>query len=306
MDPLENEKNDIGNDLGAVSSLRSQLETLRTYEGDVAEAVQHQKTSVIKVAVAEQKRKIERGEVEEVRKELGLNAKMVFGSILFVILGVGVGWFAYVWSKKPATVPVTVLPGNPIISSDFQQEIPVDGLNRNDILQKIGEEKGKSPTGTIESIYFTKESTAGKKILTAAEFLTLIGVTPPGILARSLNDSFMFGTESIKGGTYFLILTSSSFENAYPAMLQWEPTLFANIQNLFALPSPSSTSNVSVQGPYADVVIKNKDTRVLLDENGNSLLIYSLPDKEHIVITTEADTAAEIFTRLTTLSKVSQ
>jgi hypothetical protein len=49
-------------------------------------------------------------------------------------------------------------------------------------------------------------------------------------------------------------------------------------------------------------VVKNKDTRILRDSHGNTVLLYSFINKETLIITTNEATFNEIYDRLTVSS----
>ena len=49
---------------------------------------------------------------------------------------------------------------------------------------------------------------------------------------------------------------------------------------------------------FRDITIKNIDSRAILDKNGKAALIYAIPNKETIVITTGEDTLNEVVNRL--------
>ncbi|HEY1037087.1 MAG TPA: hypothetical protein VGE62_00730, partial [Candidatus Paceibacterota bacterium] len=51
---------------------------------------------------------------------------------------------------------------------------------------------------------------------------------------------------------------------------------------------------------FVDKVIENKDSRALVDENGNILMLYTFVDKNTLVIATSDKALKEIMFRLTT------
>ena len=53
---------------------------------------------------------------------------------------------------------------------------------------------------------------------------------------------------------------------------------------------------------FQDVVIKNKDTRVIKDNDGEIIFLYSVIDKSTVVLTTSQDTFKEIMNRFDKMS----
>ena len=89
-------------------------------------------------------------------------------------------------------------------------------------------------------------------------------------------------------------------------MLSWEKNMAGDLSSLFPRNIPmeiqedtTTTEQVlSYKKAFEDVLVKNKDARALRDENGEIFLIYSLPDKETILIASNTDTLAELFDRI--------
>lgn len=282
-----------------------QVETLRTYKSDVAEAVKKQNTSTIKIAVAEQKRKIDRGEIKPVMPRPHTEADtftrsrknftMIFASAFLILAGVGVGWYVYNRSKQPAQSTPIILPGNPIIKTDFQKEIQV-GSDQHDLKDLITTEKNQNhPAGSVESIYFTEKTAAGRDNVDVRRFVSLLSLQFPGAITRALSPEFMLGVHNIKDGKLFLILKPSYFEGAFGGMLAWEKSMVDDLAPLFGSKKSASA--------YQDLIIKNNNTRIQYDETGETTLVYSFINKNYIVIAEDEETIAEIAHRLAEVGK---
>ncbi len=284
-------------------SQQTPLETLRTFKNDVAEAVKKQKTSVISVAVAEQKRKIERHELPPTpvspHTESRRNILMIALSICLILGGLFAGAYAIFTYKVPPK-PITIIqPGNPIISSNYQKEITIDGKSKGDLLYLIANEKTAERTaGSIESIYFTGDMGSGRKVIDFQQFLQSTQTKIPETVTRTLGPDFMLGLHSIKGGKMFLIVKPTYYEGAFPAMLDWEETMASDLSVIFNRASSTPGS------AFIDKVIKNKDSRVQYDDAGNIIIIYSFVDKQHIIIAEDEETITEAYRRLTETAKI--
>ena len=109
----------------------------------------------------------------------------------------------------------------------------------------------------------------------------------------------------------FLILKTDSFENTFSSMLLWEETMQNDLAPYFGtalqkIISPSFstettlTPGVVVPRIFHDVIVKNIDTRLLRNDDGNTVLLYAFPNASTLIITTDEGTFFEVFRRLTT------
>ena len=55
-----------------------------------------------------------------------------------------------------------------------------------------------------------------------------------------------------------------------------------------------------IEQEFKDKVIRNVDTRVLVDARGKILLLYAFPDQKTLIITTNENTLTEIISRINT------
>ncbi len=89
-----------------------------------------------------------------------------------------------------------------------------------------------------------------------------------------------------------MVFKTSSYETSFAGMLKWEETLQQDLTPfLHASTTPGTTT-------FQDVVIRNKDVRVLKDTTGKAAILYSFPSKDTLVITTDEETFKEIIGRL--------
>jgi hypothetical protein len=283
------------------------LERLRTYEGDVADAIKAQNASVVKIAIAEQKKQNKKAITFDSTPAKPKRNNLVMGlSIGLIVAGVLVLAGAYVYLFLiPKSAPVATLNSDLLISSDSEKEVDISSLSDPDIESKIqAAEDPNLGAGAIEHMYFEQSVAGAKSSITAQQFFGLLGIHAPAAMIRALGSDFSFGFQNTGTGTLqpFLIVTPQSFDTVYAGMLQWEPTMYDDLQPMLNSKSASSTP----KSQFEDAVIKNNDTRVLHDTSGNTLIIYSFPDDQHLIITTNQQTLEELFTRLTTAAKIVQ
>ncbi|MBU3968960.1 hypothetical protein KJ991_01970, partial [Patescibacteria group bacterium] len=249
-----------------------------------------------------------------------LNKKtlIVAGSVLLFVVAIIIIVFSLTGSKN--TSDVKILPTQrEIIFSNETKNIDTARLDKKDIISKILEERrlNTSQLGSITNILITTETAGVTRILSVDEFLNLLEIKLPDFLFRYLGDEFMLGIHSVRNIEPFLILETSSFENAFAGMLEWEKNMENDLGPIFienssknktedesgnemALDNSTTTSEsfVNIKKTFEDMVIRNKDIRVLKDINGNSKLMYFFPDRKTIVITTNQYTLVEVLDRL--------
>lgn len=219
---------------------------IRTYGSDAAEALQQKKASVVKIAVAEQKRKDEINEVPVQKK--GTASKSI-AVLLFslILLGAGGGGLYYLYTEKilgdQTIKPETSFIAQSLIDADNQKEINIS-IDR-DVIQAVTDyrENTQAPVGSIEHIVFTEGTTTEHQVVTAQTFLTIINSHAPSSLLRSLKSEFMFGIYILSQSEPFLILKTDSFEQAFPGMLEWETRLREDINELF-IPLKNSSQTI--------------------------------------------------------------
>ena len=90
MNPEQNQNvNKTSEAKEVVKPERLPIKSLRTFQGDVQEAIEKNKYSSTTILVTEQKRKLERPEIADLQKKSSIknNTYILFGSI-FIILGI--------------------------------------------------------------------------------------------------------------------------------------------------------------------------------------------------------------------------
>ncbi len=276
------------------------FQTLRTYEGDVAEAVTTNKASTISIALAEARKK----EGQKVEKAEGaLNLKNTFILIAGILL-IGGGIFAaiFFYGKVKQQTPIVTLPASPtLLVVDREKSIDVTTLSGDQILSQILTEKTSTDLAPnlFEAVTFFKTSSTSKTDLTAEEFLQAIAPSAPTELFRSLRPDFSFGFHIYGNHEPFLILETDSYQNAFAAMLQFEENLPDELGGIFLASTASGTTPAFRATNFKDMVIQNHDARVLTDANtGEISFLYTFLDKNTLVMTTNETTLSQIIERI--------
>lgn len=163
------------------------------------------------------------------------------------------------------------------------------------------------PLNAVASLELTVPSALGEpETITTQEWFKKAETGAPPALIRALHPAFMLGIHAFEKNQPFLVFKTSFYENAFAGMLEWETSMSRDLAPLFgnALTVAATSSGVS-DSPFKDRLIQNKDTRVLVDLNGEIRLIYSFIDRQTLVITTNRDTLLELVSRLSS-TKVSR
>lgn len=271
----------------------SDVPSIHTYKGDVAEYVKKEGKTMADIAVAESVRTSGRLAEKMVLPERARKARIVVVSVVVLVaLSAVVLWLAFGRGEPE--------PVSPYVSSNFQSRaIFVDGIEEEVIT--LSEDSGanamRQVTNSLKAnspflaLYFEEAGKNGAVLtMKSQDFFPKMDIYPPGEFLRSLKDEFALG--SIAGRARFMILRTDYYAGAVAGLLKWEKTMEADLRELLDLSLPESTSGMSSTTPsmvkrytFADLVIDNHDARVLKDGNGNTILVYMFPNNETILIT---------------------
>lgn len=274
------------------------IKTVRTYLTDMADTVRDNEISVIKVALAEQN-KHEREDLY--RKVEGTPTKKVFwfiGGIILIAIAVG-GTYFIVQQKAKQNLPEQIINEKTLISYDEIYLINVTNLN--ELINKINTAKNEvniaGKSDVIKFMSLSQEVNGLQEKILTQELFGALEFTAPSSLVRSLSDSYMIGTYINEVQNLFIILQTKDYEYTYAGMLEWEKTLAGDMLSLFELDTKESRMKISDRG-WSDVLINNKNARVLLNEEGKPILYYLFTDKNNLLIASDESTIKEVMTKL--------
>ncbi len=167
----------------------------------------------------------------------------------------------------------------------------------------------------------------------APEFLQALAPSIPPTLLRTLVPQMLLGVHSFDENQAFMILKVDSYDTAYAGLLAWEGSMRGDLSPLFVrtpavrataqapvVPAPvvavgtstaSSTSMASstpaattpaptqyLGGNFIDQIVENHDARVVLNAQGDILLLWTFLDSSTVIITTNELTLREVISRL--------
>jgi hypothetical protein len=194
-----------------------------------------------------------------------------------------------------------------LITTEAKEELDVNSLAKKNLPAILANKLNDTiiPTGNFYNLYLTTGTSSNKKLITATDLINLTGLHMPDLIKRTLQPTFMLGAYSLNKNIPLLIIKTSSFENTYAGMLTWEKDLERDFQILFRLPGYENrggilaelTPTIDIKN-FQDGVIINKDVRLLNNDAGQLIMLYSIIDKETIIITTNKEAFKEIVNRL--------
>jgi len=275
------------------------IKVLRTYTSDMAEAIRDNEMSVIKVALAEK----EKREREEVYKEAeGTKTSKIFltmGGILLIIMAI-IGSM-YLISKKKEVPIKTVAEVETFVAYDSYEYIDTTGmLNIDGLVTKIKSLTSQN-TGLVKVLFPTETITDKSQLLTTQKFFSLFRINAPGALVRSLSDKYLVGQyfdkENLTNEKYkmFLIFQTDNYNQTYASMLDWEKTMSKDLSMMFNLNTEETTIN---NQSWKDLVLNNKDVRVLYGQGGEESLYYVFANKNKLIITNDINVLRAITAKL--------
>ncbi len=273
----------------------NEARAIRTYQSDVEELLSHEGGSLTKIAAIENEKRappvpFDGPEGPDLRETV-----LVISAVL-IILGILTVGFIYYWEKGASSTKVT-LPNNPdIIVPDSVVDIDISGLTRDSLIAALNKDRIQTTAtlGNVVEFRLVQGQGDAAPAITATDFLTALNASAPSALTRSLQSGFVFGINAQNINQPFLILKTDYYQNAFAGMLAWENTGLADdLGPLFFSANPATetaSTTGSGQATFGDAVFNNRDARVLKDGSGNIILLYSFPDKNTLVITTNPDT----------------
>jgi hypothetical protein len=254
----------------------SDLQRLRTYESDVANALSHKHTSVASIAIAENTKKEEAANTQiqtpenESPQQQSRSApkthsvfKVLLVILIILFIGGGIGGAYYLYSKSPlapspqTTIPEPITNTSGVVTINTEAIIDIRGLDLTSVRARIATEVEKSHSpGNIHELIFVNDGTP----VTEVEMLTLMQIDAPDILKRSLTNPWMFGIYTNERGEkdVFVAATTNFFQNTFAGMLQWENIMADDLKLYISsargiVNAPPASSPISVSSTTSGI-----------------------------------------------------
>lgn len=324
MDILADSKKDNGD-----------VQTVRTYQSDIANTIKNDNVSMIKVALSEKKRQERRGQLDNTLEDTNKNLYILIGAVVaFLVIAGLIAGFIYLQSENSRkTAQVEQQKVQPLLFTETTSILNIDQFELSDLFKIIERDKEAiMELGDMKSIVLTMGSSTAERQLTTEEFFTIINSRAPNGLLRSLDPNFLLGVYAFTPREMFAVFKVNSYDAAFAGMFEWEPSIESDIGDIFinkkervarslntlsavkstsTPPDGNSTTDASStvqsspfgvfsQRKFIDKVLSNKDARILVDTDGKEAMLYTFIDKETLVIATSEKSLKEIIFRLTT------
>jgi hypothetical protein len=295
------------------------VKPLQTYQADIEQAVGTQQVSVVSIAAAEAERR-SRTANEPQEATAGVIAKnlgFIVGGVALLVVAIGAVSYALLRPTSTTLTQQTI--AAPFITVDETQPVPlVDTTYPGSIMQQLTSAKlsTKLSLGLVERLLPVMASTSGQSVAVSSQiFLPLLASNIPDSLVRTMQPDFLLGVHSFAGNQPFLIVKVDSYQQAFSGMLGWEATMPQDLLPLFAYTpaahentttttttnTPASSTQATtlpIASPFVDKVVENHDARVLYNNTGDIVLLWTFVDQHTLAITTNPATLREIISRL--------
>ncbi|MCX6757466.1 MAG: hypothetical protein NTZ44_01110 [Candidatus Nomurabacteria bacterium] len=264
----------------------------RTYAEDLAYAMDHVEGDLIKKIIKEQEQIGE--EQENLSPQSKKNKVLMIVSGVLILSAVVLFFLLANFGAKIFTITLKTQ-STPLIFADKSQFLPVDGLSKDEIIQKI--KSGVSNTivknGGIEAIYLTE----GQQIVGLKRFIKLIKANVPLEMSDYTTENFMIGAFNGNTKDLFILIKVNSFTDVFPGIKAWENKMFSDIGDLFGTPTNIDT-NYLLTKDFEDEVVGNKNARVLNTNDGKPVLKYVFANDTSVIVIANDEAVNEIMLRL--------
>jgi hypothetical protein len=261
---------------------------IKTLTRDIGETIGKEGLSVSKIVTqTPDKENLSRKEKNRTSRSwlAGIGILLIIGGLIALIWAIGQRQ-----TTSLATVEVT---RQGLIFSDRQQSINLDKEAATQILLNLREKSLTPPANKegVEEIYFTyqvKEQTQTGLVMKMVEadpttIASKLELKLPDEFLRSLEPKLMLGFYYGEQTAPFYILKTKNYKNVASAILNNENLVISEL--LAPFEDASSTEKIR-STPLQDKMIKNYDTRLIVNETNTIIAIYSWINKETLVVTT--------------------
>lgn len=318
------------------------VKPLQTYQGDIESLVGEKQVSVVSIAAAEAERRgtqplnpEQEAEATEAKYDKLKQLAIIGVSIVLGASALGIGAYIFI---RMQPVPLAQQMPAPFAAVDDTQTIEMrDGMTRAELMQTLVDTRNNLSLslGLVGRLLVAKPGPLQDGTLSevgAPEFLQTLAPSIPAELVRTLEPRMLFGIHSFDENQAFMILKTDSYDVAYRGMLAWEASMRGDLSPLFqrtpavrarttpVAPTPVASSTASstasttpatpepepaapfFAGNFIDEIVENHDARVILNQDGDILLLWTFLDRSTIVVTTNAQTLRELISRISQAS----
>lgn len=280
------------------------IKGLHTYESDMARALRDNNGSLVKISLAEQKKKEEEGQRTKLKKEHSRNFMYVIGGVVLLAIVFFSARYVNTAIKNRSVNQTVIEKRDTFFNIENQTVIPASFIVGKEASAKaiLATLKEKSVPGEMSVIFFKKDSTVEGEVsyLSTQEIIQRLSLSIPGSLVRTLDPDTIVGgykDDTNQNVNLFLLWNTSDYDRAFAGMLEWESNLFSDLFTVFGIELNADNSYL-LSKRWEDVLIDNNDARVLRTLDGEPVLYYIFFDRNLFTVTTDIETIREITKRL--------
>lgn len=269
---------------------------IRTLTRDIGEAIGKEKLSAGKILTTTP----DKESLAPTQGE-GLGRSLLIGVGVILIIG---GLTAVLWSvlqRQITSIATVTAPRQGLLFADEQVAIDLDKNGADQARQELrtkslGAPENKEKVQEIYFVYQTKEQATDGLVMKTVEanprvLATKLNLNLPDEFLRFLEPQMMFGFYYGHQTAPFYVFKTKSYKNTADALINKEGLIASEL--LSPVIDASTTEKIK-NGQFQDKMVRNYDTRLMLDETNTVIALYSWLDKNTLVFTTNENTFGSI------------
>ncbi|MES3005042.1 MAG: hypothetical protein V4690_02940 [Patescibacteria group bacterium] len=271
------------------------IKSLRTYQGDVQEAMTKDRSSATSIFVAEQNKR-DKSLIDSPSSNFSIKTEdknkffAVLGGLLLILGGLAIGAGYYLRSNEQVMIEQR---DKALLSFTEEMVLELDKTNRNTLTSAITDAK-KNFDAPINSILYINIEKSPQIQADRTSVLEILSPSMPASLERTFSPQYMLGVYSFDTNEPFIILKTEDFAGSFAGMLRWEKDIPSDLGDIFVMEKNASST---IDAVFYDKEFKNRDMRIMKDSQGKTQFLYSFIDKNTLLITKNENIFSAILTK---------
>ena len=277
----------------------------RSFAHDIKDNVSDRGVSLAQIVMEEERKRqaanLTTEDIKESREKSGVLKIVLIVVGIIAIIGGGIALFITFRTISPVDQITTPEDYSPIRAQKVTALELRDGYKNTLIQAMSGVAATRVSEETFLEIKLIESVGTSSVPVSFSRMMEILDARFPETLARSSTGEYVVGMYGGVGSNVpFVMFSVDAFDNAYVGMKEWEQTIIGDIGGLFINEDMLSVILASsTPSLFQDKVYYNKDTRVVVGENGKPLLVWAIVDRTNIVITRDGETLNTLMNRIT-------
>jgi hypothetical protein len=277
------------------------IEKVHTFKEDLAGIIKEDSLSLSRIAMMQSGQTNNSESVKKEKIEKTNSIYYVVGiALILVAIGLIGGALVNLGKQQEVVVIPTVEKEKYLIFAERNEELNLSNTTKSEVSATIKSiaSKFREEDSVLEIEPILKDVGAESKVTTST-FFDKLGARIPDSLQRTIPSKFFLGLYSKKGRTDpFLLIYTSSYDIAFPALLEWEGYMQDDFDWMFDTRQVSVSGNAPAVFSFKDKIVSNKDVRSFEDEDGRTAFFYSFIDPQTILFAKTSDTMRKVIDRI--------